>query len=157
MSKLKVAERGDQQVVFTRKFRASPEVIYDAHTQPDIIRRWMHGPDGWQMLECQCNTRPGGGFRYVWKNAEGDSFSITGEFLDMDRPNRILHVERMHMPDPTPDNRIETTLVADGSGTLMTLRMSLPDAATMTAMMESGMDEGMERSFEQLDDVTSID
>ncbi|MHA3915211.1 SRPBCC domain-containing protein [Halovulum sp. GXIMD14793] len=157
MSKLKIVERGDHHIVFTRQFRALPEVIYDAHTQPDIIQRWMRGPDGWQMLECQCDARPGGRFRYVWQNAEGQSFSITGEFLEMDRPNRILHVERMHMPNPTPDNRIETAFVADGSGTLMTLRMSLPDAAAMTAMLETGMEEGMEHSFGQLDEVTSID
>ena len=53
----------------------------------------------------------------------------------------------MHLPDATPDNHIETQFVADGRGTLMTMRMSLPDAATRAAMLETGMEHGMEDSY----------
>jgi len=46
-----------------------------------------------------------------------------------------VHVERMHLPDPTPDNHVETTFTPDGDGTLMTIRMTLPDAKTRAAML----------------------
>ena len=55
------------------------------------------------------------------------------------------------MPDPTPDNHVVTTFVADGSGTLMTMRMSLPNAETRKAMLASGMDRGMEASYARLE------
>jgi hypothetical protein len=68
--------------------------------------------------------------------------------------SRIVHVERMHMPDPTPDNRVETRFAPDGSGTLMTMRMTLPDAATRTAMLSTGMETGMEASYARLDSMS---
>jgi hypothetical protein len=61
----------------------------------------------------------------------------------------------MHMPDPTPDNHIVTTFVADSTGTLMTMRMSLPDAATRKAMLATGMEHGMEASYARLDRITA--
>jgi hypothetical protein len=65
--------------------------------------------------------------------------------------SRIVNVQRMHMPDPTPDNRVETRFDADGTGTLMTMRMTLPDAQTRAAMLASGMERGMEASFARLE------
>jgi len=57
----------------------------------------------------------------------------------------------MHMPEPTPDWRGVTTFGAGGSGTLMTMRMSLPNAETRKAMLASGMDRVMEASYARLE------
>jgi hypothetical protein len=57
----------------------------------------------------------------------------------------------MHLPDPTPDNHIETRFERDGNGTLMTMRMTLPDAKTREAMLASGMEHGMEASYVRLE------
>jgi hypothetical protein len=57
----------------------------------------------------------------------------------------------MHLPDPTPDNHIETRFEADGAATLMTMRMTLPDANTRAAMLATGMEGGMETSFVRLE------
>jgi uncharacterized protein YndB with AHSA1/START domain len=76
---------------------------------------------------------------------------LTGEFLELEPFRRIVHVERMHLPDPTPDNRIETLFEADGAGTAMTMRMTLPDGATRARMLSSGMERGMEASYRRLE------
>jgi hypothetical protein len=58
----------------------------------------------------------------------------------------------MHLPDTTPDNHIETRFEPDGrGGTLMTMRMTLPDAATRAAMLATGMEHGMEASYVRLE------
>jgi len=57
----------------------------------------------------------------------------------------------MHMPDACPDNHVETTFEPDGAGTLMTMRMTLPDAQTRAAMLASGMEHGMEASYVRLE------
>ena len=63
----------------------------------------------------------------------------------------IIHVERMHLPQPTPDSHVETRFEQDPTGTLMTTRMSLPDAETRAAMLATGMEHGMEASYVRLE------
>jgi hypothetical protein len=68
--------------------------------------------------------------------------------------SRIVHVGRMHLPDATPDNYVETTFTPDGSGTLMTLRMTLPNADVRATMLSTGMEHGMEASYARLDAIS---
>jgi uncharacterized protein YndB with AHSA1/START domain len=103
------------------------------------------------MPVCINEAKPGGRFRYEWTNGKGHTFYITGEYLDLEPYKRIVHVERMHLPDPTPDNHIETRFEPDGVGTLMTMRMTLPDGKTRAAMLATGMERGMEASYVRLE------
>src|SRR3979490_2188138 len=151
MSKLTLKTEGDTHVVVTRRFAAPPEAVYRAHTEPALLQKWLLGPDGWTMPVCVNEARPGGKIRYEWSNGQGGGVYLTGEYLELLPFSRIVHVERMHMPDPTPGNRVETLFEPDGNGTLMTLRMTLPDAATRTAMLSTGMEHGMEASYARLD------
>ena len=151
MSKMSLTTQGDQYVIVTRDFAATPEQVYRAHTDPSLIQKWLLGPDGWTMPVCINEARPGGKFRYEWSNGKGASFYITGEILELEPYRRIVHVERMHMPDPTPDNHIETRFVADGAGTLMMMRMTLPDSETRNQMLATGMEHGMQASYVRLE------
>ena len=151
MSKLTLMTEGDKHVVVTRRFAAPPEAVYRAHTEPRLIQKWMLGPDGWTMPVCVCEARPGGKIRYEWADGKGGGFYLTGEFVELVPFSRIVHVERMHLPDPCPDNHVETRFEPDGSGTLMTMQMTLPDAKTRAAMLASGMEHGMEASYVRLE------
>ena len=151
MTKLMLKTEGNTQVVATRRFAAPPEAVYRAHTEPKLIQKWMLGPDGWSMPVCINEAKPGGKIRYEWSDGKGASFFLTGEFVELVPFSRIVHVERMHMPDATPDNHVETTFAPDGTGTLMTMRMTLPDAETRAAMLASGMEHGMEASYVRLE------
>ena len=151
MSKLTLKTEGDTHIIVTRRFAASPEKVYRAHTEANLIQKWLLGPDGWTMPVCIIEPKAGGKFRYEWKNAQGQGFHITGEFLELEPYTRIVHVERMFLPDPTPDNHVETKFDADGTGTLMTMRMTLPDKQTRSAMLATGMDRGMEASYVRLE------
>ena len=151
MSKMTLKTEGDTHVVITRHFNAPPEAVYRAHTDPALVQKWLLGPDGWTMPVCQIDARPGGKIRYEWSNGKGQGFYVTAEFLELQPPRRIVHVERMHLPDPTPENHVETTFEPDGDGTLMTMRMTLPDAATRAQMLATGMEHGMEASYVRLE------
>ena len=153
MSKLTMTTDGDRHVVVTRRFAASPKTVFRAHTEPALLQKWLLGPDGWTMPVCVCDARPGGKLRYEWANGNGAAFYITGEFVELEPFRRIVHVERMHLPDPTPDCSVETRFEADGAGTLMTMRMTLPDAAARTAMLATGMEHGMEASYARLETI----
>ena len=151
MSKLTLKTEGDTHIVVTRHFAASPEAVYRAHTDPAIIQKWLLGPDGWTMPVCISEPRPGGKIRFEWANGKGQGFYQTGEYLELEPYSRITHVARMFLPEQTPDNHVETRFDADGSGTLMTIRMTLPDAKTRAAMLSSGMEHGMEASYVRLE------
>jgi len=151
MSKMTLKTEGERHVVVTRRFAAPPEAVYRAHTEPALIQKWLLGPDGWTMPVCINEARPGGKIRYEWADGRGRGFHLTGEFVTLEPYSRIVHIERMHLPDPTPDNHIETRFEADGDGTLMTMRMTLPDAISRAAMLESGMEGGMETSYVRLE------
>jgi uncharacterized protein YndB with AHSA1/START domain len=151
MSKLTLKTEGDRHVIVTRHFAATPEMVYRAHTDPELIKKWLLGPDGWTMPVCINEAKPGGKIRYEWTDGNGGGFSLTGEYVELKPFSRIVHVERMHLPDPTPDNHVETRFTPDGSGTLMTMRMTLPDANTREAMLATGMEHGMEASYARLE------
>jgi uncharacterized protein YndB with AHSA1/START domain len=151
MSKMTLKTEGDKHVIVARHFAAPPDAVYRAHTEPELIQKWMLGPDGWTMPVCISDPRPGGKIRYEWTNGKGGGFYLTGEYIEVRPHERIVHVERMHLPDPTPDNHIETTFEPDGKGTLMRMRMTLPDEQARAAMLSTGMEGGMEASYVRLE------
>ena len=151
MSKLTLKSEGDKYVVVTRRFAAPPEALYRAHTDPKIIQKWMLGPEGWTMPVCINEAKPGGKIRFEWTNGKGHGFYLTGEYLEVVPYSKIVHVERMHLPDPTPDNHVETIFAPEGKGTLMTMRMTLPSAEVRAAMLATGMEHGMEASYVRLE------
>jgi uncharacterized protein YndB with AHSA1/START domain len=153
MSKLTLKTEGDEHVVVTRHFAAPPEAVWRAHTEPQLLQKWLLGPEGWSMPVCINEARPGGKIRYEWTDGKGNGFYLTGEFIELIPLSRMVHVERMHLPDPTPDNRVETTFQPAGTGTLMTMRMTLPNADVRAAMLATGMEHGMEASYARLETV----
>ncbi|MDX2152309.1 MAG: SRPBCC domain-containing protein [Bryobacteraceae bacterium] len=151
MSKMTLTTEGDRHVLVTRHFAAPPAAVYRAHIEPELIQQWMLGPDGWTMPVCVSDPRPGGAIRFEWTDGKGAGFYLTGEYLELQPHSRIVHVERMFLPDPTPDNHVETTFAPNGNGTLMTMRMTLPDSQTRAAMLATGMEHGMEASYVRLE------
>ncbi|MBT8457560.1 MAG: hypothetical protein HKO95_17325 [Rhodobacteraceae bacterium] len=150
MNSLEMTLDGDTGILCKRRFAAPPEKVFKAHTDIDLLRQWMLGPDGWTISQIEYDARPGGKIAITWENGD-ESFSLSGHFVSLEPPHRIVHVERFHMPDPTPDNHIETMFEADGDGTLMVMRMQLPDKEARDAMIATGMEEGMSDSYDRLD------
>lgn len=149
---LTLERTGPTTAVITRHFAAPPAQVFAAHTDPELVRQWMTGPDGWVMTRCDIDLRPGGKLRYDWANAEGEgAFYLTAELITIDAPHRIVHVERMFLPFQTPDNTIETLFLPDGTGTRMVMTMTVDDPTTMDTMLDTGMEHGMEASYARLE------
>lgn len=151
MTALKIDLTGNGSATVTRHFNATPEQVFRAHVEADLIRLWMGGMEGWDMTHCESDARAGGTLRYGWANEEGHSFDITGEYEVVTPFSEIRHVERMHIPDPTPDNRCHTTFEPKNGGTLLTLIMQMPDEESLKAMLDTGMEQGMEDSYSRID------
>lgn len=145
----------DTTVRVSRVIRGSVEQVWAAHQDPDLLRRWLLGPDGWSMPECEVATEVGQHYRYVWKNdADGQSFASTGELLEVAPPHRAVTTERMYgdmIPDDAPSTVNELTLTAVEGGTLLAIVITYPDATTRDIVLGTGMVHGMEASYARLE------
>jgi uncharacterized protein YndB with AHSA1/START domain len=139
------------QILLRRHVPAPPGLVYRAHVDPGLIPLWMNALPGWTMPIAETDPRAGGRFRFAWDDGTGNGFRIEGEYLEIEEGRRILHVERMFVPDPTPDNRVETRFDLTRGGTALSVLMTLPDAATARAMLQMGMTDGMEKTYDRLD------
>jgi uncharacterized protein YndB with AHSA1/START domain len=155
--KLEVTTPSDREIVMTRAFDAPRRLVFDAFTKPELIQRWLLGPDGWSMPVCEVDLRPGGAFHYVWRNdADGQEFGLSGVYREITAPDRILHVERFDEPMPSSDALITTTFVGSGGATTVTLTCLYDTREIRDMALESGMDEGVARSYERLAEILSL-
>src|SRR5258708_8669069 len=86
---LKLTTRSDREIVMTRAFDAPRTLVWDAFTKPELIKRWLLGPDGWSMPVCEIDLRVGGRYRYVWRNTKGDEMGMGGVYREIAPPGRI--------------------------------------------------------------------
>ncbi|TNC18017.1 ATPase [Georgenia sp. 311] len=142
---------GDTQVRVARVVRGPVELVWQAHHDPDLLRRWMLGPDGWTMPVCEVARSVGDTYRNEWEQeGGGERFGFTGELLESVPPCREVTTERMIGTDgPATLNELTLTPVADG--TLLVLVVTYPDAATREAVLATGMVDGMETSYARLE------
>ena len=142
----------DTQARISRVIRGSVEQVWRAHHDPDLLQRWLLGPDGWTMPVCEPATTVGETYRYEWEPVDGPEgrFGFEGELLESVPPYRAVTTERMiGMPgDPTIN---ELTLTPVAAGTLLALVITFPDAETRDAILATGMTEGMETSYARLE------
>ena len=150
MTALTMTKRGDTDIVVTRRFAAPPARVYAAHTDPALIARWMVGPDGWTMPECISDPRPGGRIRFTWEK-DGQSFSLNGEYIELDPPHRTVHSEAFEGDPPMEPTLVTTLFRPDGAGTLVELTMRYRTVEAREAALATGMLEGMESSYARLE------
>ena len=156
-SKSTVTLPNDHDVVVVRAFNAPRSLVFDAWTSPKLLQRWLLGPPGWTMPVCEMDVRPGGQYRWRWRSEkDGKEFGFAGEFREVVRPSRIVHVERYDPGDVGGDmgEALVTSELTEKNGVTthkMTIRYE--SRAVRDAAVKTGMTDGMEMSFQKLDEV----
>lgn len=146
-----VTREGAASLVLTRRLDAAPTRVWAALTRAPLLTRWMLGPPGWPMVRCQFAAQAGGLMHVEWSDRMGRTLTLTGEVIEAEPPWRLLHIERLHLPEPSPENVVETLLAPDGTGTRLMLHMTFPDPTARDEMLAGGLAEGMEESFVRLE------
>jgi uncharacterized protein YndB with AHSA1/START domain len=139
----------DREVVIARAFAAPRPLVFEAWTNPKYIPQWMLGPPGWTMPVCELDLRPGGAWRYVWRQADGNEMEMTGEVREVDPPARVVTTERWGADWPETVNSM--VLVEEDGVTRVTLTITYPSKEAREAALQTGMKEGMEQSFGRLE------
>jgi uncharacterized protein YndB with AHSA1/START domain len=149
----------DRDVVVVREFNAPRDLVFDAWTKPALVQRWLLGPPGWTMPVCEMDVRPGGQYRWRWRSDEnGAEFGFSGEFREVVRPSRIVHIERYEPGDVGGEmgEALVTQELTEAAG-ITTHKMTIryESKQVRDAALKTGMTDGMEQSYEKLDEVLS--
>jgi len=142
----------DTQARISRVIRGAVDQVWQAHHEPQLLQRWMLGPDGWTMPVCQVARTVGEQYRYEWEPVDGAEgrFGFEGELLESAPPYRAVTTQRMiGMPGPATVG--ELTLIPVAGGTLLALVITFPDAGTRDTILATGMTDGMESSYARLE------
>lgn len=143
----------DTQVRISRIIRGSSAQVWEAHHRPDLLQRWLLGPEGWQMTDCSPATEVGQAYRYAWADAKGENgFALTGEVLESRPPFREVATESIEGA-AGPATLTEQTLTPVEGGTLLSLVITYDSREQRDQILATGMTEGMEASYARLQDV----
>ena|ERR1700733_3238949 len=150
-----VAHR-DREIVVIRAFDAPRSLVFDAYTKPELVRRWLLGPDGWSMPVCEIDLRAGGKYRYVWKNDEtGHEMGMGGVYREIIPQERIVATEKF---DEAwyPGEAVGTIVLTERAGkTTLTQTILYDSRETRDAVLKSPMQSGLAASYDRLENFLS--
>jgi uncharacterized protein YndB with AHSA1/START domain len=146
-----IAEPGVPQIIITREFDAPRDLVFRAHTDPTLLAQWL-GPRRLTMIVDRYELRDGGLWRFIHRGADGDEYGFHGVFHGAPSPDGIV---RTFEYEGAPGHvSLETlTLEERGGKTVARTNAVFQSVADRDAMIESGMEEGVNEGFERLDEL----
>lgn len=144
----------DREISMVRAFAAPRALVYAAWTKPELVGRWMYGPDDWRLHSCDMDVRVGGKLRWVWKNAHtGAEMGVNGVYREIVVPERIVHTE-LFDEDWTGGETIVTTEFTERAGrTTVAMTILYSSRSARDGAAKSGMEEGMVACYNRLDGI----
>ena len=147
-----IQAHGDREIVVMRLFDASRHLVFDAYTKPELVKRWLLGPDGWSMPVCEIDLRVGGKYRYLWRSdSDGREMGMGGVYREVVAPERIVATEKF---DEAwyPGEAVGTIVLAEQSGkTALTQTILYDSRQTRDAVLKSPMQTGLAASYDKLE------
>lgn len=150
----KLSTPTDREILIERDFNAPRELVFEALTKPELVKRWLLGPDGWTMPVCEIDLRVGGAYRYVWhKESANITMGMGGVFREVVRPNKLVATEKF---DDAwyPGEAVDTTVLEEsGETTKMKLTVLYESKEARDTATRSGMEHGMIAGYNRLEEL----
>jgi uncharacterized protein YndB with AHSA1/START domain len=144
--------KGDRQIVITREFDASRELVWRAFTTPELVRQWWHANRG-EFTVCEIDLRVGGRWRYAMEAPNFGEVAFNGEYLEIEAPGRCVSTEAFEgMPGAAPSVN-EMTLTEENGRTTMRILVTHAEPEHRDAHIASGMEAGMQDALALLEQV----
>jgi uncharacterized protein YndB with AHSA1/START domain len=143
----------DTEVLITRSFDAPAALVYKAYTTPDLVRRWW-GFESSEWLVCEVDLRVGGQWRFVTRDDDME-VGFHGEYKEIDAPTRLVATEVYEgIPESDDSGALNTVTLDEVDGvTTLSILVQFAKQEYRDAMLESGMESGMQISYDRLEDV----
>ncbi len=148
------AEPGKQEIIITREFDAPWELVFKAFTDPKLYIQWL-GPRRLTMMLEIFEPRNGGNWRYIHKDQEGNEFAFHGVYHEVTPPERIIDTFEFEGLPEKGHVALETARFEElpGNRTKLTSQSVFQSVADRDGMLQSGMDEGVNDSYDRLDEL----
>jgi uncharacterized protein YndB with AHSA1/START domain len=152
---LKVTTSTDREIVISRVFDAPRGLVFDAMSKAELLMRWLSGPPGWSMVECENDMKVGGAFRHVWRKADGVEMAMRGVYREVVPPERIVRTELFEFGcDGQAAEQVATLVLTEqGDKTALTLTVLFPSKEARDATIASGMERGVAASYDRLEEL----
>ena len=147
----KVTLPADTQILITREFDAPRHLVWKAYTTPDLIARWWGGEHG-KVTSVEVDLRVGGTWRYVLAANEGFEVAFHGEYREISEPERLVNTE-IYEGAPEGVGVVTTTLTESDRRTTLTQLCEYGSREVRDAVIDSGMESGMQESMDALEQV----
>ncbi len=144
---LKVTTPSDREIVLTRIFDAPRELVFDAFSKPELLKRWF-GPRGWSLTVCEVDLRVGGGFRFVLQGPNGRTMGMRGIYREIARPERSVHMESFD--DYPGESQVTAVFTEEGGKTTLMATVLYPSRDVRDAVIKSGMEHGAAETYDKL-------
>ena len=150
---LKVTTPTEREIMMTRVFDAPRGLVFDAYTKPELLKRWLHGPDGWLLSVCEIDLRVGGKYRYVWRHVDGREMGMGGVYREIVPPERLVTTE-LFDEDWTDGETLGSIVLTEQSGkTTLTQTLLYSSKEARDGVLKSGMEHGVAASYDRLEGV----
>jgi uncharacterized protein YndB with AHSA1/START domain len=150
----KVTLPAENQILITREFNAPARLVWRAYTTPELIKRWWAGEQG-SVTSAEVDLRVGGKWRYVMVASAGFEVAFRGEFREITPPERLVNTEIFEgIPDPDEHSGLITVTFTEKDGqTSVEMLCEYRDETDRDAVINSGMESGMQKSMDALEKV----
>jgi uncharacterized protein YndB with AHSA1/START domain len=137
-----------REIMMTRVFDAPRELVFKAYTDPEHVPHWW-GQRGATTIVDQMDVRPGGAWRYIQREANGEEYAFRGEYREVAPPERLVYTfEFEGMPGHVV---VDTATFEEHDGkTTVTVSSLFDTVEDRDGMLESGMESGANESWDRL-------
>jgi uncharacterized protein YndB with AHSA1/START domain len=154
--KAKVTLPADEQILIRREFDAPRDLVFKAFTTPELVKRWWAGKRG-EVRIAEIDLRVGGRWRYVMDCAGGLEVAFHGEYREIVPNERIVSTEVYEgapVPDPDASATLNTATLTEVDGrTVLEILVECPSREVRDAIIDSGMEGGMQEGMDLLEEV----
>ncbi|HYL62661.1 MAG TPA: SRPBCC family protein [Candidatus Methylomirabilis sp.] len=143
---LSVFAQSEREVVFTRTFDAPRSLLFAAWTKPELLKRWLYGPEDWPMKVCNIDLKVGGALRFERHNVKSGRMGMSGMYREIVPPDRLVFTE-VWDEDWTGGEAIS---IESKGKTTFTQTVLYSSREARDNVLKSRMDEGAAQSYDRL-------
>jgi len=148
-------EPGKQELFITREFDSPRELVFKAHTDPNLFVQWLGPRDLTTTLET-FEPVSGGKWRFIQKDKDGNEYGFHGVFHEVSPERMIQTFEFEGLPESGHVTLETMTLESLPNGrTRLTAQSVFQSVSDRDGMIQSGMERGVNEGYERLDDILS--